>query len=570
MNSYQLNPYVHVVENCIFPDTTQYGVFHQCTGEVFEPAASVRSLVFALKLGSPFSCADADLDRMGEAGQQIRQLIEKEFLIVAGHDPLASFLDQYAQRPRQNPAVSYRSPTGELSLVRTPMAQRIFSPAPDELPSVIEEPLDPYTASLFLAADGTRTLEEIYASLSPEAGVGPLANRKFREAVEYLTRPARQLIKFTRDMSDLDDPYSPCNIVPRNMYLSRNAASNDVAGVIDFHLQGIDNASWEFDFVEPTLNHGFRFPSEALGGLDYGSRFCVSVLRPEVLPMLGTSDRLEVLEVGGGTGTFARSFIEQAHRKRGPLLNYHIVDLSPVLMKSQQRQLSELDRPIHQFRQDATELDLPGRWFDLIIANEVIADFPCSPVTRARGDKGESEWQGPGADYLKKYDLANETAPASFLLNTGALRFLERAWEHLAPGGALVVTEYGGECAYPVKAYHLNHEEFSIHFGHLKKCAEQIGFAAELFTLKDFLKIDDQTFMLDGQEEQILCLNQVFGKYGQSLPFALISEREFRANHQQIAERIGLTGVTFSPLSNGFHFGPRVGQFMALVMNKPE
>ncbi len=570
MNSYQLNPYVHVVENCIFPNTIQYGVFHRCTGEVLEPSPGVRSLLFALRLGNQFSLVEEDLDRMGEDGQEIRRLIGKEFLIVAGHDPLTLFLDQYVVRPIQNSALAYRSTDGQVLLVRTSMAQRIFSPGPDELPKVIEEPLEPYAATLLLSADGTRTLSEIYESMPGSTGANPLADRQFREAVEYLTRPHRQLIKFTRDLSDLGDPYRPCNIVPRSMHRSRKPSPDGAEGVIDFHLLGIDNASWEFDFVEPTINHGFRFPSEALGGLDYGSRFCVSTLRPEVLPILGTSDRLEVLEVGGGTGTFARSFIEQANSRGGLLLNYHIVDLSPVLIQSQSRNLSGLDWPVQHFRQDATELNLPGRRFALIIANEVIADFPVGRVSRARDDKNESEWQGPGADYLKKYDLADETAPESFLLNTGALRFLERAWEHLAPGGALVVTEYGGESTYPVQAYHLNHEEFSIHFGHLKKCAEQIGFEARLLTLKDFLEIDDQTRMLDGQEEQIMCLNQVFGKYGQSLPFALISEREFRANYQQIAERIGLTGVTFSPLGNGFHFGPRLDQFMVLVMNKPE
>jgi len=556
-----------MVENCIFPNTIQYGFFHQCTGEVLEASPRVRSLLFALRLGSRFSLAERDLDHMGEDGQEIRRLIAKEFLIVAGHDPLTLFLDQYVVRPIQNPALAYRSTDGQLLLVRTSMAQRIFSPGPDELPKVIEEPLEPYAATLLLSADGARTLSEIYESMPGSPGDNPLADRQFREAVEYLTRPHRQLIKFTRDLSDLGDPYRPCNIVPRSMYRSCKPSPGEAGGVVDFHSRGIDNASWEFDFVEPTINHGFRFSSEALGGLDYGSRFCVSTLRPEVLPRQGTSDRLEVLEVGGGTGTFARSFIEQA-TKGGFLISYHIVDLSPVLMQSQRGNLSRLDWPVQQFQQDATELNLPGHSFDLIIANEVIADFPVAGISRAQGDK--SEWRGPGAEYFEKYDLADETAPDSFLLNMGALRFLEQAWEHLAPGGALVVSEYGGESTYPVQAYHLNHEEFSIHFGHLKKCAEQIGFTARLLTLKDFLEIDDQTRMLDGQEEQIMCLNYVFGKYGQSLPFALISEREFQARYQQLCERISLTGVSFSPLGNGFHFGPNLGQFMVLVMNKPE
>lgn len=570
MNSYQLNPYVHVVENRIFPNMIQYGVFHQFTGEVIEPSASVRSLLFALKLGSPVSFADEDLNRMGEDGRQIKLLIEKEFLITVGVDPLASFLDQYVVRPIQNSAVAYKSLAGETMLVRTSMAQRIFSPGMGELPKVIEETLEPVAATLFLSADGSKTLAEIFESLPSPTGPDPLADQKFREAVEFLTRPHRQLIKFTRDVTDLGDPYQPCNIVPRNMYRSATPLPSESEGVVDFHLHGIENASWEFDFLEPTINHGFRFPSDALGGLSYGARFCVSTLRSDVLPLLSKCQRLEILEVGGGTGSFARSFIEQA-KTMGVNAGYQIVDLSPVLIDSQKQRLSSLAASIQHFQQDATELSLPGRRFELIIANEVIADFTVASVTQTHhGDEAASEWRGPGADYLKKYDLAERTAPDSFLINTGALRFLERAWEHLAPGGALIVTEYGGEYEYPVQAYHLNHEEFSIHFGHLQKCAEQIGFKCRLLTLKDFLEIDDQTLMLDGQEEQIICLNHVFREYGQALPFALISEREFKADFQELVDRIGLTGVSFSPLSNGFHFGPKLGQFMVLVMNKPE
>jgi hypothetical protein len=573
VNSYQLNPYVHVVENCIFPGTTQYGVFHQCTGEVFEASASVRSLLYAIKLGSRFSFGAEDLQRMGDDGRLIKLLIDKEFLVSEGHDPLAAFVDHFVQRPIQNPAVAYRSATGDLLLVRTSMAQRIFSPGIGELPKVIEESLEAWAAALFLAADGTKTLAEIFAAFPNPEAANPLADRGFRKAVEFLTQPSRQLIKFSRDVTHLRSPFSPCNIVPRNMYRSGKEAPGD-SGVADFHSLGIDDAAWEFDFIEPTINHGFRFPSDALGGLDFGARFCAATLRADVLPLLGSRDQLQVLEVGGGTGTFARSFIGHVSKVLGggATVNYQIVDLSPVLIHSQREKLSAVVPPIQHFQQDATELNLPGRTFDLIISNEVIADFPVAPVTRrlnGEPTRNGLEWQGAGASYLEKYELADVDTPDSFLLNTGAIQFLEKAWHHLAPGGAMIVSEYGGESEYPVQAYHLNHEEFSIHFGHLKKCAERIGFNCRLLRLQDFLEIDDQALMLDGQEEQIMCLNHIFRQHGQSLPFALLSEREFQANYRELGERIELTGVTFSPLSNGFHFGPRLGQFMVLVMNKP-
>ena len=270
-----------------------------------------------------------------------------------------------------------------------------------------------------------------------------------------------------------------------------------------------------------------------------------------------------MLEVGGGTGSFAAAFIEEANKEQRAI-NYHIADLSPALIRSQKERLSAIGADVEHFQQDATKLNIPGRKFGLIISNEVIADFPVSIVTRK-----ENEWEGPAAGRLKKYGLEDESAPASFLLNTGAIEFLERAWEHLAPGGAMLISEYGDESQYPVQAYHLNHQEFSIHFGHLKKCAEQIGFICRLMTLKHFVKIDDQVSMLDGQEEQIMCLNHVFKKHGGSLPFALISEREFYLNYGDLAEKVALGGVTFSPLSTGFHFGPRLSHFMILVITRP-
>jgi hypothetical protein len=120
--------------------------------------------------------------------------------------------------------------------------------------------------------------------------------------------------------------------VPRNLYHSerkdqpRPDSSRET--IIDFHLDGIEDASWEFDQIEPTINHGFRFPHEALGGFDYGSRFCLSTLKPEVVPLMNNSPTLEVLEVGGGTGSFARAFITQAASLID--VHYHILDVRTV------------------------------------------------------------------------------------------------------------------------------------------------------------------------------------------------------------------------------------------------
>ena len=587
MVSYHLSPYVHFIESHLIPNASQYGVFHQLTGEVLQPNQRVRSLLFAAGVGSQISFNYPDLEHLGEDGVQICKLIEEEFLVPQGHDLLSSFLGRIVVRPLQNPAVAYRSDNRSMLLVRLSMSGRAYSPRRDELPTIIEEEIPPLATEIFMLADGTKTLREIFERQGRAGGENLLEDRGFRDAVEFLSDQQRQLIKLTSQPDDLVDPFKPVNLVPRDLYhSSRWNEQSPVSAepIIDFHLHGIADASWEFDQIEPTVNHCFRFPSEVLGGLDYGSRFCLSTLCSEVLPLLGQSDRLEVLEVGGGTGSFARSFILQAReltaaRHNGIDCNYHILDLSPALIQSQRGLLSQLLPVTNHFQQDATAFDLPGHKFDLIIANEVIADFPVASVWRNSNDESASEahqrtarrtaWLGDGAGYVEKYNLADETAPDSFLVNAGAFRFIERAWEHLAPGGTLIISEYGTAQSYPAQSYHLNHEEFSIHFGYLAACAAGVGFDSRLRTLKEFLELDDQVLVLNGREEHISCLNHVLEKFGVRLPYAVITRKEFEERCQGIAQRIGLTGFSFSPLWRGHHFGPRIDDFMVLTMNRP-
>jgi SAM-dependent methyltransferase len=532
MPTYSINPYVSSIENRLFPGVVQSAVFHRLTGEIIENGDK-------------------------------RLLIERQFLIPDGFDPLAPLLDHYVTRPIQNPALAYRSKTGEWIVVRTSMIETVYSRKRDELPAIVEEKLSPFTAEILLLADGTRTLRQIHCAVREEGDI--LQDSEFRTAIDFLTTQERQLIKLTSRREELDHPFTFVNIIPRNLYHAdkkdqpRPGSSNET--IIDFHLHDIDDAAWEFDQIEPTVNHSFRFPHEALGGLDYGSRFCVSTLKPEVVPLLNSSPRLEVLEVGGGTGSFASAFIKQASGN----VNYHILDLSPALMKNQRKLLAEVLPESRHFHQDATEFDLPGRTFDLIISNEVIADFPVAAVERG----SDRKWHGEGAYYVDKYNLSDENAPDSFVVNSGAFRFIERAWKHLRPGGTLIVSEYGTEHRYPAASFNLNHDEYAIHFGHLAVCAAKIGFQCRLLTLKEFLGFDDEVLVLNGREEHLLCLNHVLKNYGETLPYAVISKSEFERRCQSIVEDTRLIGYSFSPLSTGFHFGPNIRDFFVLIMQKP-
>jgi SAM-dependent methyltransferase len=569
MPTYQINPYISFIESRLFPEFVQHAVFHRLTGMILEPGETVRGRLSAATSEGRISLSEDDFNNLNGDGVQWVQLIQQEFLIPEGYHPLASLLSQYVTRPIQNPAVAYRSTTGEWILVRTSMEHTVYSRKRDELPEIIEEKLSSLTADIFLLADGTRTIQQIFSALRGANGASVLQDSEFRLALDFLTSQERQLIKLTSRLEDLDHPFTYVNIVPRNLYHSERKdqprPDSSKETIIDFHLHGIEDASWEFDQIEPTVNHGFRFPHEALGGLDYGSRFCLSTLRPEVVPLINCSPTLEVLEVGGGTGSFARAFIKQAASLNATGVNYHILDLSPALMENQRKILSELLPESRHFQQDATEFELPGHTFDLILSNEVIADFPVAPVERKNGN----EFQGDGAYYLDKYDLSGKDAPDAFVVNSGAFRFIERAWKHLRPGGTLIVTEYGSDHIYPARSYNLNHDEFTIHFGHLAACAAKVGFQCRLLTLKEFLAFDDDVLVLNGREEHLLCLNHVLKNFGEILPYAVISKSDFEKRCQGVVEETGLIGYSFSPLNEGYHFGPNIKDFLVLVMTKP-
>ncbi|MDX6306052.1 MAG: malonyl-CoA O-methyltransferase, partial [Blastocatellia bacterium] len=143
------------------------------------------------------------------------------------------------------------------------------------------------------------------------------------------------------------------------------------------------------------------------------------------------------------------------------------------------------------------------------------------------------------------------------------------AWEHLTPGGVVIVSEYGGEQRYPIQEYQLNHEEFSIHFGHVATCARKVGFSSRLVSLKKFLDVNDEVLMLNGREEQILCIDRVLQQHGLTLPYAAISRREFEEKFGELFEQTGIVGITFSPLSTGFHYGPDWNDFLVLILQKP-
>ena len=216
-----------------------------------------------------------------------------------------------------------------------------------------------------------------------------------------------------------------------------------------------------FDDVECTISHLLRFPHPALGGRRYGEALLAGIGDRGIGP--GQSG---VIEIGGGAGHVA----EAAWRGDAGAFSgarWTAIDLSPALMAAQRRRLLEPSQPrgAHPrwagVRADALGLPLRSRSVDgLLLANEVIADLP----TEGR-------------------------------LNSGAVRLVEEIARVLLPGGAAVLTEFGGDFdPGPVRLLAAfgqgEHVEWSIDFRQLRAAGARAGLAVEELPLHALLGAD--------------------------------------------------------------------------------
>jgi SAM-dependent methyltransferase len=220
-------------------------------------------------------------------------------------------------------------------------------------------------------------------------------------------------------------------------------------------------AGRRFDEVECTISHLLRFPHPALGGRRYGEALLQGIAARGIGP-----GRSGVVEIGGGAGHIA----EAAWRgDAGPFsrARWTALDLSPALIGAQRRRALDAQGPggAHArwsaVRSDALELPIASRSVDgLVLANEVLADLPA-----VNG------------------------------LNAGAVRLVSELGRVLAPGGAAVLTEFGGDFdPGPVRLLAGfgagEHVEWSIDFRQLRAAAARSGLAAEELPLHALIGAD--------------------------------------------------------------------------------
>jgi SAM-dependent methyltransferase len=220
------------------------------------------------------------------------------------------------------------------------------------------------------------------------------------------------------------------------------------------HREDQLSARQRFDEVECTISHLFRWPHPALGGRRYGEALLQGLAARGMGP-----GRSGVVEIGGGAGHLAEAAL-RGDAGSFTRARWTSLDLSPALLAAQRLRLRE-HPGWRGLRADALDLPLRPRSIDgLVLANEVIADLPVQDG-----------------------------------LNTGAVRLVHQLSRVLAPGGAAVLTEFGGDFAPgPVRLYAKGgegeHTEWSIDFRALRAAARDAGLDAEEVPLHELIGAD--------------------------------------------------------------------------------
>ncbi len=333
-----------------------------------------------------------------------------------------------------------------------------------------------------------------------------------------------------------------------------------------YHKDGMSGGAFDqFEEVETTVSHMFRIPREALRGRTFGAALADTLSKKSIFQ----KDQVSILEVGAGTGFLTKALLEQLKSNNSSTkVIYTILEPSPNLLKSQIELLAEHE-PIEFIENSIADSNLPESCFDLILSNEVIADFEVGRVGINCSDSGLKQNsskklpEDQKAEALKsRFKL--ETEDKIQLINTGAIEFIEKISSALKVGGLAYISEYGTLNEAPRQVALAGHNEHSIQFEHLLKASRAMGLTENLYSLTEYLDFDTKVQILD--DLSFNALNTLLlDRLGMpKLDRVSYSKSELQAELGTITSRIH--NLHFQTVENDDNLGPAL--FYALELQK--
>lgn len=330
----------------------------------------------------------------------------------------------------------------------------------------------------------------------------------------------------------------------------------------DYHQQQITDAETQFDEQETTLSHLLSDPHIALGQRTYAQKVLEYALARGWL----SSSHADVIEIGGGTGRFAESLVGTLLAEQPAIatnLRYTLFDLSPVLHAAQRRRLADLPQ-IQAVLSAAENIDIAPHSVDLAISNEVIADLRIGFVDRDSPHDGDPQ----AVAFLSKYPLSLDLAPEKVPIQTGAIALLEHLASWLKPGGIAVLTEFGEIDQWPIESTHLDHPEYSVHFGHLMQVAAALGLKTQLLPVPELIELDGSQLVLASTRTQFRNLRHLLAIFGAEMPKRALTPQQFADICRMHLDPKRIHGLVWQPIGvRVMGIIPR--EFKALIVQRP-
>lgn len=327
-----------------------------------------------------------------------------------------------------------------------------------------------------------------------------------------------------------------------------------------YHREQMAEAGHQFDEVETTISHLFRFAHPALQGLTFGETLArqMSLRRPAPS---------RVVEVGGGTGFLAESVVRMLERDASAPQSYSIVELSPQMQRAQRNKLTQ--SCFDFVTGTATQLPFKDASIDgWLLCNEVIADLDVVEFN-TNETSSDDALDFSARALARKYRLKFSGATERARINLGAIQLVEEVSRVLAPGAVAYISEFAATNEVkPVELTDLAgqhaHTEYSILFDHLAAVAQSRGLSAEIIPMIRFLEFDAKT--------RVCNLNDAL-----SVRFFHPHIEIFAYTPEQLGERIGAHRVSGLQLrfpevgGVGFpdnHTRPMAESFQCLLLRK--
>jgi len=348
-------------------------------------------------------------------------------------------------------------------------------------------------AVLWKLCDGGRRVNEIVSILGIEKANRVMENlRKWTAPDAQIARLLPQPLEKYRNIPE--PLLFPAPFFPQR---KEEAAQVSIAGdkeVKAYHLKTIKKGYRQFERIESTLSHIYRVQHPILGGRSYGE-----MLFSRLSEIKQIERGCKIIEVGGGHGDISKEILLSLKKTKPEIfqsIKYVICDLSPALISSQRTLHRSFEVKAEHVHCDGESMPLKDSSVDILVSNEVIADFS-TPEFTLKEAKRLAEKEGIPIDSSFIEQLKNAAKPqAKFRLNLGAFKLLKEVRRILKQEGVAVITEYGYENVLPFMAQHLDHAEYTINFTHLRQIAEALGMKTGLVNAFDFFGFRDDVELI--------------------------------------------------------------------------